>query len=192
MPPRYSNDIGHDFNPPEPGSGDGGTGGGGGTNVAADVGKITATGGLMGLESMVLVPMFDPEFNIRYFGTFDYLDYNTESACEYRYKEEDGPFVGRSITVSRIRILYRDLGKFKIKATVNAVQLVEGEPVFISKSATKEFGSIIPTNKIITGFLDFVITGERPQLILSREKDWGPIDIIEAAMITDVEIAEQM
>jgi len=125
-------------------------------------------------------------------GTFDWEDFNTESDCSYYYRQED-LMPGRHVTVSRIRIVYRDLGAFTLTASVLTAQVPTANSDSTKgdvNSQTKTFGGKADS-KLYTDYFDFVTSGERPQLVLTRKALDGPVSIISATMITDVEVMEQ-
>lgn len=150
--------------------------------AAADQALIPASGGLAGYSWMILIPCYNMKLDRYYFATLDHNNFDTETSAELYFHQED-TMPGREITVSKIMIFFRDLGKFKLKATIETAQS--------TKSKTKTFGGKAD-GKIKTDSFDFVTTGERPQLILSREADWGPVALIGAKLTTDVEIMEQV
>lgn len=161
----------------------GGSSSGSPGSVASDPSLITASGGLTGFESMLLIPMYDPEFKTYFVATFDYEDFNTENDCEYYYRQEN-PFPGRQITCSGARITYRNLGVCTVEVGVSTTQAI--------KSETRIIGTKAADKKLYTEAFSFVVTGERPQLYVKRKADKGPLSIIEAYMITNVEIAEYL
>lgn len=161
--------------------------GGGAGDVANDTSLITSSGGLVGFETALLIPLFDPEFGAFTVGTFDFKDFNTEEDCEYQYRQEI-LMPGRQITVSKIRFIYRDLGICTLCIEVRTAQ----DQDLKKSKRTITIGSTSATGKLVTAFVDLVITGERPQVIITRKANNGPLSITELAMITDVEIAEQL
>lgn len=178
--------------PIEPGPDNGGGGGGfpsgggstgGATQQAGNIASIAASGGLTGGEYLILIPVLDVNTGERYIGYFDVNDLDTETESIYVTGQAE-IMEGRQITVSRVRIIYRDLGLAKLDVTVKTSQK--------SLTKTKGIGSSNVTGELVTDYVDMVVTGERPQLIISRKAGYGPVSIIKATMITDVEIAEQV
>lgn len=125
--------------------------------------------------------------------TFDYEDFDTEEACAYYYHQED-PMPGRQITVSRVRIVYRDIGAFTAKATILTAQQQSEEAVDSTNPRNWQQRTLGGRNdkKLYTDYFDIIVTGERPQLVISREANSGPLAIISTSLITDVEIMEQV
>lgn len=151
--------------------------------VATNISLITSSGGLAGFEQAVMIPYFainGTEFCI---GTFDVKNYDTEDSCEIWYRQEE-IIEGREITVTRVRIVYRDLGICTLTCTVETAQG--------SKSITLKIGSADFSGVVKTDYFDLVVTGERPQLKLKKEANSGPLNLISLTMITGVEMAEQM
>jgi hypothetical protein len=152
-------------------------------NVAREVIKLTPSGGLSGISTQLLIPMWDSKSGRSYIGTLDYNDFNTEEASLYAFRMED-VLPGRQITVSRVQVTYRDLGPATLTAIVETAQGVIYDE--------KKIGTPSGDGSVKSQYFDLEITGERPQLSLFRDKNSGPVSIISAKMITDVEIAEQV
>jgi hypothetical protein len=153
------------------------------SGVANNISLITSSGGLAGTELALVIPCFDADGSQFYLATFDTTDYNTEDACEIWFRQEE-IIEGREITVSRVRIIYKDLGICKLKCTLETTQQTVTQEITIGTANYK--------GKTYTAYFDIVITGERPQIKLSKEANSGPLNLISVTMITGVEMAEQM
>lgn len=152
------------------------------TPIFLDPSKLTVTGGLAGLDEQLLIPMYDWKNKQYHMMTFDPFNFNTEEEAMYVYKQED-VMSGRHVTISRVRLLYRDIGKATIKVGISTAQAVKERELTIGGKAD---------GMLRTAYADILISGERPQLYISKEADSGPLSIVRAELITNIEIAEQV
>lgn len=171
--------------PSSPSSG----GGVSGTNP----GLLTSSGGLFGSTSNLLIPIFDPETNIKYIATFDPTDFNSEEDAEYRYRMEEIT-EGRLITVSRVRIVYRNLGVVKVTGQLSGLVYSPASKTWqvVGAKQTIVIGDDSKDLSLRTGYFDMIITMERPQFIYKRLANDGPLAIISTTLITEVEQAAQV
>lgn len=168
---------------------DGQSGSGGTTGnpsvQAADLSKIPATGGLAGIEGLLLVPMKDDISGFVFFYELDPEDFNTESDVVYEFRQEEIQ-EGRLPTIHRVRVMYRDLGK---------VTVVVGVRGFLNGNSEEKvvaLGSEAASGKVLTTLVDLQITDERPQLYFRRLKDAGPLAIIKMTLCGSLGDGEQM
>jgi hypothetical protein len=139
------------------------SGGGGAQAVATNPALVTVTGGLTGVESFLLVPMYDPDTKEFYFGVFDYTNFDTESACEYRFRQEE-VLKGRLITVSRVRLQYRNLGKATVTAFIK-VAPDSTDKTNVNNPCTIKIGTNNPDGEIYTTFLIWLLRGKDRNLL---------------------------
>lgn len=164
----------------------------GGGVSGTNPGLLTSSGGLFGSESALLIPVFDPETNLKYIANFDPTDFNSEEDAEYRYRLEEVS-EGRLITISRIRVVYRNIGKVTVTGRISGIvqlksktwKVVSAEQEIILGDDTKDL-------TIRTAYFDMVITMERPQFRYIRLANDGPLAIISTTLIIEVEQAAQV
>lgn len=163
-------------------------GGASGTNP----GLLTSSGGLFGSASALLIPVFDPETNLKYIATFDPTDFNSEEDSEYRYRMEEVT-EGRLVTVSRVRIVHRNLGKVTVTGRLSGLVKQPDKTwkvVFAEQTIT--IGDDSKDLSLRTEYFDMIITMERPQFSYKRLANAGPLAIISTTLITEVEQAAQL
>lgn len=172
--------------PPE-----GGGGGGGGSRTGGSTGAtVTAVpfgenGGFSATAFLLFVPaQFIYSGSNAFIGTFSPGSYNdANDGSSYSYRQED-VIPHRVPTVRRVVITYRNLGTATLTMTVSAV---DDNGVTQSKSQTQTIGNVSADQTLLTAFFDITITGFRPQLSWSRAAAGGPISIIRATLIGEVE-----
>lgn len=164
----------------------------GGGVTGTNPGLLTSSGGLFGSASALLIPIFDPETGLKYIATFDPTDFNSEEDAEYRYRMEELT-EGRLITISRVRIVYRNLGIVKVTGRISGiVRLKDNTWKVVSIERVLILGDTSKDLSIRTDYFDIVITMERPQFRLIRLANDGPLAIISTTLITEVEQAAQV
>lgn len=154
-------------------------------SAALDISKITTTGGLIGTDQVVLMALRSTQLDLFSMGFFDFEDLNCEEVSEVKFRQEE-ILAGREVTVSRVRLVYRNLGKVEVEAIVETTQCSKNHKQFIGDD------SPVLKGKVMTAYFDLIATGERPQLTIRRTANSGALAIIKAQMITDVELAEQV
>ena len=173
--------------------GDGGGGGGGGYNppvVNKNTGNkstnpsiITSSGGLTGSAGLLMTPYYDTMQQKSLILVHDASNFDCEEDAEYDFRQEipgTPPQEGRNVTCHLIILKYRELGNctFNVNVTVfqktndtfNTIQI----PVKVSNVYKRK---IYPDKKIHTVFLSFEITGERPQVTITRNANSGPVAV---------------
>jgi len=119
-----------------------------------------------------------------YIAVWDTTSFNdSDDPSTYSYRSED-IIVGRVPTVRRIILVVTDLGPATLTITVSGTN---DKGNAISSSAVQKIGTTGATNAQLTYFIDLVFTGFRPQLSYSRAANAGPVSIVSATMIGEVE-----
>lgn len=157
-----------------------------GTNPGGSPGLLTSTGGLFGLTGALFAPFLDSKTGANYALLFDPSDFNCEEDAFYDFKVEDiNP--GRSCDIHKLVVIYRNLGLVKVTFGVRAyLPLVKkDQDKFVTKTVTKMLGTKVPNFKLYTINIDLVVSGERPQVFMSRKADDGPLTIINVIMVGD-------
>ena len=170
-PPNLDGDI----NPPSGGTGGGsGTGSGPGSNPTIDLSNITSTGGLDGIDGVVLVFGKTEFFPLAIGWQFDSEDFNCEEDAEYHFKvEEIQPYT--QPTVDKVIFRYRDIGQATFSCFFAGNVLSDSK---ISKIVTIVVGGK-NDKKIYTATADLTCTFEAPQLIVTRNAFDGPLSLIK-------------
>jgi hypothetical protein len=178
------------------GGGGRGGGGGGGSSPSAPKGAsnlsiITSTGGLQGLNSLLLVSVFINNLQRYAFATFDPTNFNCEEDCVYKFKMEDIK-LGRNVDVHKVYLQLRDLGKvtFNVQVAATLLDRKTNKETISTKNKDVVFGT--GDGLIHSRFIDLKIQGERPQLIVTRKAKKGPLGIITAMFVGNMVEEEQL
>jgi hypothetical protein len=164
----------------------------GGGVSGTNPGLLTSSGGLFGSASALLIPIYDPETNLKYIATLDPTDFNSEEDAEYRYRMEEVT-EGRLITVSRVRIVHRNIGKVTVTGRLSGlIKQADKTWKVVFAEQTITIGDDTKDLSIRTEYFDMIITMERPQFIYKRLANAGPLAIISTTLITNVEQAAQI
>jgi len=112
------------------------------------------------------------------------------SGSSYSFKVED-VLPGRTATISRAIVTYRDLGLVSAAFVLTGTQdnqvigAVPGE-----SSITKQLGNATATGILMTTFVDLRLTGQNLQLTVSRAAGAGALSIAKLLLCGRVERAE--
>lgn len=173
----------------------GGSGGGiphnsgGGTNNAANAALVPVSGGLTGSTGLVVIPGQDSSgagLVLQYDPT---NNFNTEadSVVKFRIEETEGS----QVTIKRLRIKYRNLGKcnlnvqfFGMFSASKLVSVVLGNTN--SRNGTRLPISATSDGRIYNAYVDLVFTDESPQLVITRPANGGPLSIISVTLLGDI------
>lgn len=152
-------------------------GGGGSAPTPPDLSKLPTVGGMVGIQTQLIAIGYDDLAgqNIVYF--VDPTNHNCEESCEYDFKvEEVEP--GNQLTIHRIVIRYRDLGKVKFTVAVVSATLTDLDYTLGTGNAELiTLGNDKPTNKIYTYLSSLRVTTEAPQIKIFRAANAGPLAI---------------
>lgn len=138
--------------------------------------------------------MLNPNTGAVGFYAFDpaggYNDPNASSF--YNWKVED-VMPGRTPTISRVIVTYRDLGKvtavFMLTGTNDAQQVVGGVTGNGSMQSVP-LGNAIATGKLMTKVIGIQLTAQNMQLTAIRPAGAGPLSIVKVVMCGRVEMQE--
>lgn len=160
-------------------------------NTGTNTALLTTSGGLYGYDNVLLVPFYNAINGFSYFLNYDPANFNSEVDCVYYFRLESVK-PGRAIDVHKVYFEYRDLGAVKFTTTVTATQYDRA-----TKRETEQSKSVISSmgkgdRKIHTLFVDLKVVGERPQLMLLRKANAGPLAIIRAMLIGNVVEEDQL
>jgi hypothetical protein len=158
-------------------------GGGGGGGIPGQ-----SNGGMSNPLNMLLIPG-NVGFNFSFY-TLDPTNFNDpNSGSFYNWKVED-VIEGRTPTVSRVILSYRDLGVATITVTLSGVvgmtdALQPDTPK--SATATIQIGTANATGKLCTVVLGMNFTAANLQLSVQRAANAGPVSITKARLEGRVE-----
>jgi hypothetical protein len=106
-----------------------------------------------------------------------------DDASSYSWRAEDIE-VARVPTIHRVILVYRDLGLATITVTVSGVN---DNGATVTASKLTKIGSAAASNNLMTAFVDLTVSAFRPQLSISRAAGAGPVSIVSATMVGEVE-----
>jgi hypothetical protein len=177
------------ISPPYPKGGGGSTtpsGNSPGTGVqAASINIPTSNGGVFAQQQIALFPCFNTISNRNEFHSFDPTQgFNDPVASsEYHWRvEQIAPY--RQATVRRIILTYRDMGQ--VVATFTVTGSNDAQQV-VSTSTPVGFGNKIPTGRLMTVPVNLLLTALNPQVSVFREKNEGPLSIVQIVVVGEVE-----
>lgn len=142
-------------------------------------------GGISATVQFLLIPMQDSYSAIQSVGIFDPTKFNDDTLpSSLSFKAED-IVPGRVPTVRRVVLTYRDFGPATITMFITVSSL--NGVVQSMSSGPIQLGNTNPTFTLLTKLVDMTITGFRPQLSIFRDKNAGPVSIVQAVMLGMVE-----
>jgi hypothetical protein len=154
--------------------------------VASNSNTFTVTtpsnGGFSGSLNLLLIPA--QNYNTAVIYTLDPTNFNdTFSNSFYNCKVED-VIAGRTPTISRVIISYRDLGVATINVTLSGTN-DQGQAVSNTVSVT--IGNTVPLGIILTILVGITQSGQNLQLSIERDAGAGPVSITKVRMEGRVE-----
>jgi hypothetical protein len=181
--------MGQQFVPDGGGGGGGGghPGGGGGSSgggtLATSV-PFLENGGFAATAYFLFVPTLLSAGGNSFIGAFSASNYNDPlDSSSYSYRMED-VIVGRMPTVRRVIVIYRNLGVATLTVTVSGT---DDNGVRQTSFDTNIIGSTLADGTLGTSFFDVQLAAFRPQITLSRTANAGPVSIISATLVGEVE-----
>jgi hypothetical protein len=143
-----------------------------------------SNGGIPTPLQILLIPAVPQPGAFMY--TFDPTNFNDpNSGGFYSWKVEDVA-CGRTPTIHRVFISYRDLGQATIGVMLSGTN--DAQQVVMSLNAALAIGNASPTNKIMTidsGIIS--LTAQNLQLTITRAANAGPVCITKVRMEGRVE-----
>ena len=116
---------------------------------------------------------------------FDPTNFNDPaSASYYSWKVED-VIAGRTPTINRVIISYRDLGVAELLINLSGTNDA-GKPVISSQTVT--IGNAVPSGIILTTVVGMNLTAQNLQLSVVRSAGGGPVSITKVRMEGRVEL----
>ncbi len=145
---------------------------------------FSENGGFAATNFYLFVPTQDAALSQSYIGIFDPTSFDDPvDGTSYAYRQED-VMPARVPTVRRVVLTYRDLGVAHITVTVQGIN-DNGNTVV--SSVPKTIGTKAATGLLMTAFCDVQLTAFRPQIVVSRPAGGGPLSIVRATMVGEVE-----
>lgn len=166
---------------PTGGGGNPGTPSGSSQGIAFPAGEI---GGVIGSTYFLFIPVQNIQTGACYIATFDVTNFDDKvDGSSYSWRQEDVK-KDRVPTVNRAILTYRDLGLCLLTLTIFAVN---DKNQIISRSVQVQIGNRIPTNELMTQFIDISLSGFRPRPVISRAAAGGPFCITGLTLRGEVE-----
>lgn len=183
----------------------GGGKGGGGTAKPSSPSLITSTGGLLGVNGILITPAFNQITNKSYIINYDSTNFDCEEDAQYSYRQEANfdkiGGEGRECTIHLLILKYRELGKARFNINITVFKQAYDDfvtyaiPINIPRLPLK--GARVnkfPDQQIHTmkiAPLNGVIQGERPQVSYTRFKNSGPFSITKLIVCGNADEAAQ-
>lgn len=149
-------------------------------------GLLTSSGGVSGAAGLMMAPYVNPVTGRGYVIIFDSTNFDCEESAEYDYPqvippEGQGAQEGRDVSCHLIILKYREIGvaNFFVNVTVYHKLTDIFETKSIPVSVPYVPGRTFPDKRIHTKFLGLkpAITGERPQVTITRIPNGGPFSV---------------
>lgn len=138
--------------------------------------------GYVGPLNMLLIPA--QNFTTAVFYTLDPTNFNdVSSPSSYSWKVED-VIAGRTPTINRLIVSYRDLGLATVTFTLSGT---DDSGNLVSNSTPVAIGTLAASNKIVTKVVGLALTGQNLQLSVLRDANAGPVSITKMRMEGRVE-----
>lgn len=145
---------------------------------------FSENGGFLASTFFFMIPVQDMTngaVGVAVLSTFNFDD--PVDASFYSYKIED-IVPGRVPTVRRVILNYRDLGPASVIVTISGSN---DNAQSITASVTRQIGNPLPSLIPQTALIDIELTAFQPQLTIGRAAGGGPLSIISATILGDVE-----
>lgn len=154
-------------------------------NTATNPQLVTSTGGLTGSTGLLLTPYINTLNGNSYVVVHDSNNFDCEENAEYDFRQEipgNPPQEGRNVSCHLIILKYRELGIASFNVNITVYQqltdtfLTRPIPVSIKN---KNKNRVFPDKRIHTIKIGLapVITGERPQVTITRLANSGPMSV---------------
>jgi hypothetical protein len=152
-----------------------------------------STGGVATTSRLTLYPMQNAVTGIIGFYAFDPAGgYNDPLASSfYAFKVED-VMQGRTPTISRVIVTYRDLGLVTAVFTLTGTQdnQVVGGLTGQGSMQVVQMGNALATGKLMTIFVGISLSAQNIQLMITRAAGAGPLSIAKVLLCGRVETGE--
>jgi hypothetical protein len=145
---------------------------------------FSENGGFLATTFFIFCPTQASDSGASYIGIFDPSSFDDpNNGSSYSYKIED-VIVGRVPTVRRVILVYKDLGPATITVQLSGTN---DNNNIVTASVKAKLGTTGATGALLTAFADVTLTAFRPQLTLSRAAGGGPLSIISATLVGEIE-----
>lgn len=142
-----------------------------------------SNGGTSGPLNLLLIPA--QTFDGVAIWTFDTTDFNDANfGSNYSWKVED-VLAGRTPTISRVIISYRDLGVATLTVTLTGT---DDSANVITETRDIPIGTVGASRRIVSTLVGIALTGQNPQLSVQRLANAGPVSITKVRMEGRVEM----
>jgi len=133
--------------------------------------------------------MVNPQTGVVGFYSFDpttgFNDPNAPSVHSFKV-EEVNP--GRTPTISRIIVTYRDLGPVQVLFTISGTN--DAQQVVTPVQQIVPLGNKVPTGKLMTKLIGLQLSAQNLQLTIYRPAGSGPLSITKIVLCGRVENSE--
>lgn len=181
-PPIFNNPSGN-----KPGSGKSAS------NIGANPGLVTSTGGIIGFSGYLLSPVFNTVTKNSYVLVMDPNNFNCEEASQYVFPQTipplNAPQEGRDVSCHLMILKYRELGVASFTITIwtfnKTTDSFQSVTYNISIPAIPLKGSrklLFPDGKIHTLRIPIQVNGERPQPVIFSNANAGPYSIVSLTL----------
>ncbi len=120
-----------------------------------------------------------------YFSTFDPTNFNDPNMGSfYNWKVED-VLAGRTPTINRVIISYRDLGVATITVTLTGT---DDSAAVVTSTQGITIGTVAASGRICSQVVGISLTGQNLQLSVQRAAGAGPVSITKVRMEGRVEL----
>lgn len=137
--------------------------------------QATASGaGLSGTLPLILVPFWNPTAGLFLINYFDTTNFDCEEDASYYFRMEEAQ--DKSVTIHKMILTYNNLGQASLTAGITYYSRDTDQYYTASKNI--KIGTKIPDFKQHKTAIDLVVTGESPQIFITRKANSGPVSII--------------
>jgi hypothetical protein len=151
-----------------------------------------SNGGVATTSRLTLYPMLNATTGIVSFYAFNPAGgFDDPLASAFWNSKVEEVLQGRTVTVNRVIVTYRDLGPATaifVLAGTQDNQVVGGLTGATSMQPVK-LGNALATGKLMTKFVDLSLTGQNIQLTIVRAAGSGPLSFAKITMVGRVEDA---
>lgn len=174
------------------------------SSLSANPGLLTSTGGLYGLNGVLLSPVYNTVTNKSFILSMDPTNFNCEENCEYDFPQEipprNAPQEGRDVNCHLVILKYREIGYASLTLNITTFQKntdsfntysypVSIPPIPLTSKARKQS---FPDNRIHTLRIPIDVPGERPQITVTSNGSAGGYSIISIVLCGNADETPQV
>jgi hypothetical protein len=173
------------------------------SKLGSNPGLLTSTGGLFGVNGVLLTPVFNNTTKKSYILLMDPTNFNCEEPAEYDFPQVkpslDAPQEGRDVSCHMLILEYRELGYATL--TINVTTFEQNTDSFTSypyqvsippKPLKGKRKSNFPDGRIHTLRIPINVPGERPQPTINSNGGSGAYSIISLVLCGNADETPQM